>query len=367
MIRQLADIASVNLFKHFGAPKITPQALYLITTYLCNSKCRTCNIWKIYKEDSQKLTKELEIEEIRRLIIEAINLGVRYIWITGGEPFLRPSSVEISSMIGKTFKSSGLVTNGLASSIIYEKTKTIMDNIPKSHFFTVAVSIDGLEQKHDFQRGVNGAFQKSIKTIKLLKQLQNKYPNLNIDISFTLTNENYEDLEPTFSYLLDEKLISHPSHFSFRYAQENKIVISPGDAKNKNEVITAIRDFQKSYPYFKNKFINGIIEYIKFPSKLISPCYTLFSSVWIDPYGDVFPCAGMMENGIIGNVRQTEFDLKNIWFSEQADKQRIKIKKGQCPNCWVECHSIDNIKYSIYRPSNFWYMLSRNFQHKRFF
>jgi len=367
MIKQLADIVSVNLFKHIGIPKVAPRVLNIISTYLCDSRCKTCNIWKIYREDKRKLNQELKTEELKRIIKEADNLGVRYVSITGGEPFLRQDIVEILSIIGNNFKISGIVTNGLASNQICNKVKNILSNTPSSHFFTVAVSLDGLEQKHDFLRGIHGAFQKAIKTLKLLNKLQKDYSNLNIDVSFTLTNENYEDLKPTLSYLLDEKLIPHPSHFSFRYAQQTILTNSPGGAANRKKVIDSIKDLQRAYPYFKNKFVNGIIEYIKSPSKLICPCYALFSSIWIDPYGNVFPCVPLMQEGFIGNLRLSHFDLREIWFSEQANRLRKKIKKGICPNCWVECQSVENMKYSIYKPSNLWYMVSRYMYHKKFF
>ncbi len=367
MIKRLVDIGKINLYKYVGIPKVTPKVINIFITFLCNSKCRTCNIWKIYQDDKQKLNQELKTEEIKRIIMNALNFDVHYISITGGDPFLRSDATEILSIIGNNFKVAGTVTNGLASDLIYDKTKKILETIPPSHFFTVAISLDGLEQKHDFQRGITGAFQKSIKTIRLLKELQKNYSNLNIDISFTLTNENYEDLKPTFTYLLDEKLISHPSHFSFRSAQQTKITNSPGDEKNKKEAIKSIRNLQDSYPYFKNKFVDGIVQYIRDPSMQMGSCYALYSSMWIDPYGDVFPCVGMMQEGPIGNIRQAQYDFKSVWFSDETNKKRVKIKKGMCPNCWVECQSIENMICSIYKPTNLEYIISRHINNKKFF
>ena len=61
-------------------------------TNLCNSKCRTCSIWKVYPEHRIQLQEELTLEEIEKVFQ---TIGTIYFFnISGGEPFLRKDLVN---------------------------------------------------------------------------------------------------------------------------------------------------------------------------------------------------------------------------------------------------------------------------------
>ena len=39
----------------------------LAITYACSAKCKTCNIWKIYKDNPKKQKEELSLSEYRKI------------------------------------------------------------------------------------------------------------------------------------------------------------------------------------------------------------------------------------------------------------------------------------------------------------
>ena len=57
--------------------------LWIYTTLSCNLRCRHCLV-----SAGKKLKDELSTDEIKRVVDEAIELGVKRFYITGGEPFI---------------------------------------------------------------------------------------------------------------------------------------------------------------------------------------------------------------------------------------------------------------------------------------
>jgi hypothetical protein len=60
----------------------------------------------------------------------------------------------------------------------------------------------------------------------------------------------------------------------------------------------------------------------------IIPCYSGFASAQIAPNGDVWMCCIRAES--IGNLRDSGYDFRRVWFSEKAKELRQTIKSGKC-------------------------------------
>lgn len=74
-----------------GMGSFAPFELNFAITYLCNSRCKPCNIWKIKTKD------EFSLEEIKEI---AKNIKfIHWIRLTGGEPFLRKDYVDIVKVL----------------------------------------------------------------------------------------------------------------------------------------------------------------------------------------------------------------------------------------------------------------------------
>ncbi len=43
----------------------------------------------------------------------------------------------------------------------------------------------------------------------------------------------------------------------------------------------------------------------------------------------------------MGNIKTDK--VSDIYSSEEAEKMRAKIKKGNCPHCWMNCYSPHSI------------------------
>ena len=61
----------------------------LIVTYRCNAKCYMCNTWQHPSKKSEEFTPDL---------VDKLPDGLKFINITGGEPFIREDLDEIMAI-----------------------------------------------------------------------------------------------------------------------------------------------------------------------------------------------------------------------------------------------------------------------------
>ena len=136
---------------------VKPLFINFPITYLCNSRCVMCAIWKKYNsafgEIERKPQDELKLKDIADFVKN--NKGflsdLKSIGLTGGEAFLRDDIVEIIRAIHQELPwvDLGVQTNGLLPDLIKEKIVEVLKFYPN---FKIAVSLDGLDVVHDRMR-----------------------------------------------------------------------------------------------------------------------------------------------------------------------------------------------------------------------
>ena len=118
-----------------------------------------------------------------------------HLTITGGEPFLRKDLVEIISNI---IDNSGvprvsIKSNGFYIKRIEEYIPILIKKYPNTEF-TLSISLDGPKNIHDKVRNFNGAYDKVLETINIMKKYRiNK--NFFLRLASVLTSETKDFLE----------------------------------------------------------------------------------------------------------------------------------------------------------------------------
>jgi len=300
-------------------------------TYGCNSKCLTCDIWKNYLKDKSLRKKELSEKEIKGIFSQF--KGLRSVGITGGEPFLRGDLVKVISVIKAP--SITISTNGLMPERIAESVKDMlkMDHIKN---LGVSVSIDAIGKLDDKLRGVSGSYEKSIKTIELLKKIADK--RLIIGISNTISRSNIDGVLDV--YKLAERL---NVIFSTRLAQSSALFYNNLSSK----VFVDERDIprvERIFRYLLKKQPRNIFyryyltRFLKNPNRQPIPCFSGFNSLFIDPYGNLYPC--IMLDQKIGNLKKK--GLGQLLGSGAAKKITKSISDGKC-SCWTDCEALNSL------------------------
>jgi len=300
-----------------------------LLTYLCNARCIMCNIWDLYVKKPALAKEELTISDIEKFIIDNRDelSEVRGIGLTGGDPLLmRRDFVQIVKTIRNNLAGVhlGVQTNGLIPELAYERLRQIISFYPD---FSLAVSLDGIGKTHSFIRGTPEAFEKITQTIKYAHDLGIK----DISCGMTLNKYNYKEIKEVQAYA--QKLGVEFSCFSAEVSDYFNNTVNNEFLFTDKELEAVIQQLKEccGYHYFMDNLR------LQLEGKRIRhlPCFSGFTSLVIDPYGNVKPCVLKVkgvENDIFGNIK--EMPLKDMLTSSRARGIKEKIKG--C-SCWCQC------------------------------
>ena len=142
------------------SPSAFPWKLWIYTNYDCNLKCSYC----VAKSGPNAPRRALGMENVRRLVDEAVELGFEHIFFTGGEPFLLNDIYEMLAYSSARIKTTVLTNAMLLRGVRLEKLCAIANEN-----LIVQVSLDGgRPEDHDAYRGP-GTWEKTVEGIKLLQ------------------------------------------------------------------------------------------------------------------------------------------------------------------------------------------------------
>lgn len=318
-LRKIVGSLSLKMKKALDLP-IGLRSINFLVTYKCNSRCLMCDIWKRYQDKKELEKKELTIEEIRGFLLDNRDFlkSARHIGLTGGEPFLRDDLVEIIRAIRQILPhtATGPQTNGLLPEVVKERLKEIKKFYPG---MGLAISLDGIGETHDKIRGVKESFEKAVRTLNYARELGLR----RITSGMTLNEWNYKEISKVKA--LVER---YDAEFSCFLPDSSYYFYNPDKSYQlSNEVRTGIIKELSNFPhhYYMNN-LRAILE----GGKRTLPCYSGYTSIVIDPYGNVLPC--ILRYEVLGNIR--EKSLKEILHSQRAQQIRERLKG--C-TCWNEC------------------------------
>lgn len=308
-------------------------------TNRCNLSCLHC-----YSKATLDSKDLLSTNDILVNLPKLKESGVKFLIFSGGEPLTRHDLFEIANSCKELGIVTYLSTNGLY--VKNSNAKKILDT-----FNYVGISIDGSPKIHDKFRGLEGAFEESMRAIKLL----NSYNLSKVGIRFTITKETLPDLEFIFELCEKEHIpkiyISHLV-YSGRGLDNLEMDIS------KEQRVKAV-DFiiNKAFEYYKNgidiEIVTGNMEMdaIVFLDRFAKEYPELKSEMvkrlksWggnsagrkllnIDSKGDVKPDPFFPYT--IGNLLREDF--RDIWSGEDSKMlQKLRIHprelEGKCKEC----------------------------------
>lgn len=326
----LAQNIILSNFKRLSSP----YKLTFSITDRCNSKCKTCNIWKKDPEG------ELSLRELEKIFNKATNIS--WLDITGGEIFLRRDIEEVFEVIEENCNNLYLLhfpTNGLLTDKIVEISKKIDDyDIPK---FIVSVSLDGPKELHDKIRGVEGSFEKAIDTYNGLKK-----GGVEVYFGMTLSQYNAGKLRETLRALEDKAMgfKRNEIHLNLYHQSDHYYSNQSIDLKQLKYDIELAQKLKgtslEPVQHLEQKFLKGASEYIQ-KKKMPVECKALKASCFIDPKGQVYPCSVYDQK--VGNLRKSDYDLEKVWHSERSKSVLKKIRDLDCGGCWTACESYQGI------------------------
>lgn len=297
-----------------------PVDAVIAVTYRCNSQCAMCNIWRM--ED---------VQEVRPGAYRELPRSLKYINLTGGEPFLRSDLPEVVEQVHKTCPRANIVisTNGLMANALRDMMPDIL-KIDSS--VGVAVSIDGIREVHDRIRGVKGAYGKARHCVNLLKRLGCKH----VKIAFTASPDNIGHMSKVYEVSRDVGVeftcaVAHCSEHYFQTA-DGSFAISPKELREQFEMV--IKQELGSWSpkrWARACFMAGLLQFAQGGGRML-PCAAGVETVFVTPNGDVYPCN--VFSAKMGNI--SEQTWRDLWRSEEAQLARERLTS--CTHgCWMIC------------------------------
>jgi MoaA/NifB/PqqE/SkfB family radical SAM enzyme len=251
------------------------KELILNFTQYCNSKCTTCDIWKI------KSPKVLSLDRIENILKNERLNGLKNIYLTGGEPFATDYCVKIAEII-KIYHPNARVsgaTNSLDPEKYLERILKIKD---LGLCISPSVSFNGAEETNDKSRGVSGHYRKALWMCEQLKA-----NGIGFDIAFLENEETKGERE-----FIEELARSFGTYVGVTKQREDKRY----NTQDSNKAL--YKDFT---------------------------CPALKNIICIYPDGEIYPCERTIEELRLGK------DM------ERWDEVNEYIENRKCQPCDVEC------------------------------
>jgi MoaA/NifB/PqqE/SkfB family radical SAM enzyme len=341
--------SSIRLLKGIAKSKLPelPYKVNFAITNRCNSRCITCGTWEEYRRNPDLRKRELTLEEISK-IFKNLSPFIKWLSLTGGEPFLRDDHLEIIRSAINQIPGLALLsipTNGL----LRERILKTIDRLKslEGPDISISFSLDGPPEVHDRLRGIKGAYDITWNTYLEAKNLVSRHKRFHIHIETTVSTLNISSLSSFFERLFSDghNVIITVAHDAYLYKNQGNENISPDpyDSATKDLFFSLDKHFSWFSPsdLLHKTFIRRMPHYLANGRKQVLPCAALKCSLAINPYGDVLPC--LMWGKVLGNVREYNFNVTKILKSHDTRDVRRQIRESLCPNCWTPCEAIQTI------------------------
>ncbi len=325
-----------------------PIRYFLELTYRCNLHCPFCFINK------DRTKNEMTTQEWFHIIDQIPFYS--FISILAGEVMLRKDFMEILEYAcKKSFGKVSIITNGLL--LDENKIRKFMD----LNMLLLSVSIDGYGSNHDKIRRKEGLHDNINKNLLLLKELKQKNHKKRplLDIKTVILEDNLDDLPLIYKeaadYNADFYSLSFKRNnflrqnseledtFCEKFYKEEYPLTMYFDKKHFTEIYKELESISKNVKTklrWAPKFnptgdIERILKYFSLGNadvrNIYHSCNIPFSTIFITPEGDIYPCLSYK----LGNVRN-----KNIQKELNSNKYkefRQQIKKHKIYNACQLC------------------------------
>jgi len=313
-----------------------PFKITLALTDRCDCRCAACFIWKKPKG------REVTPEEVHDLLAGVPTL--RWLNLTGGEPFLRDDVAEVVDAARRALPQLAVLdlpsTGQRTDSIVDQVERIVRLGVPR---FYVTLSLEGPPALHDRLRGRPGAFDRMVDTLAALRRVR----GVKVYLGMTLSSANADVVEEALEAVgrrlpasagpvgwedLHLNVFTHSDHYYANAGSALEVPVRPPDAIRK-----ALRAREASWEptdRIESVYLRLIEEHLR-TGRSPLPCRSLSASVYVAANGDVYPCT--VWDRRLGNALETP--LAELLSRAEADAARRVIARDACPGCWSPCEA----------------------------
>lgn len=300
--------------------------LFLEVTSRCNARCEHCgsSCGDFIPKD------EIELKYLKktlREIADKYDASSILLNVTGGEPLVRKDLFELMDYAVSLGFRWGITSNGI---LIDEK---MAKKIEDSKMDTISISIDGLKETHEKFRKVPNSYDKILKGIKLLQNID--YIN-DIQVTTVANKKNFNELEDLYNMMLEIGIKD------WRVVNCDPI----GRAKNNDDILLDKDQMRELYRFIREKndegkikvtygcshYLGDKLEHVIRPFYFF--CTTGITTASILSNGDIFVCPNVERRKelIQGNIKKDSF--VDVWENKFKEFRHNRVNiNGKCRKC----------------------------------
>lgn len=240
-----------------------PVSASFISTYVCNITCEHCDIWRFREE-------ELSTDEVRSMVRELRQLGMRSLKFDGGEPLMRP---DIGALLAFC-REEGIETSLCSNGLLVERNLSKLESLGQ---LVVSLSwTDGYTER-------DSLYEKALRAIEAAKTA-----GINVAASITLTRSNISALPAIVAdgaalgvRMRFRRLLRHVhSADNSRFASTCPDIFELEGAfrfLSARKRMGAAIDIRFSKDTFTDSCLSKKRSFVITPSGDVAPCYRLYS------------------------------------------------------------------------------------------
>lgn len=320
---EAATIVSRNIRKDHPL-----RQLFWECTLRCNVSCRHCG------SDCRKLSevKDMHREDFFRVldsIARKTDPHQVFVTITGGEPLLRDDLELCGQGIYERGFPWGMVTNGLAL------TPERFESLRKAGLHSITVSMDGLEENHNWMRRHPQSFQMVDQAIDLFV----KNPQIASDVVTCVNQRNYDQLPAIRDYLIRKGVGFWRIYSIFPVGRAAKDPLMQLNNEQFRGMLDFIRRTRQEGLINASYGCEGFLgRYEGEVRDLFFDCHAgvTVGSVMAD--GSIAACASIRADYNQGNIYEDDF--MEVWENRYIPyRNREWMRKEDCKSCryWRYC------------------------------
>jgi MoaA/NifB/PqqE/SkfB family radical SAM enzyme len=310
-----------------------------------------CDSWRL------KPGSELTVIQIEEVFAKIGQLDV--VRLTGGEPFLREDMLDIARAV--LSRSQPFVLHVTTNGSFPDRVAGMVEGLKadgRAQALAVMVSLDGMPEEHDTNRGRDVTFDRAIDTVRVLvahgirvsvnhtvisprslednAAIRAKLEPLGVDVHSVLAYSDSAMYSLKLRGTRAEHLIvprGYPLHPSLEGADVLGFV---------ERELLAAEKLKPRERIGKRYYLRGLRSRLRGDADPAPRprCVAVRSHLRLLPDGRVPVCQFNTET--IGDLRADSFE--NVWGSAEAQQARSWV--DACPGCWAECEVVPSAVYT---------------------
>jgi MoaA/NifB/PqqE/SkfB family radical SAM enzyme len=328
----LGQFVKYRVWQPLRSRPFAPRALHYVATHRCNARCVMCGIWQEHEGERA----ELSLDELGTLLEDRLFAELRYVGISGGEPFLRPDLPEIAALFRARcprLRRISITTNGLLPQRIGASLGRLLELFGGNGvLLDVSISCHAFGDRLSELTGVPGAFERIRETVDRL-DAERRAGRLTLSMNCVLLQKNLDEIDRLIAWTRERQI---PLSFVVGEVRSRFANQGLAEAMLPAERRDALVAFFEAQALDLSRSGLASLRYRELARLLRDPkgrrslaCYYAMGGFVLGPDGSLFYCSHSRK---IGDCRERSAQ-ETFYDPAQLAYRRTDLLENECLRC----------------------------------